>query len=187
VAYVYAVLVDGVIRYFGKGSAKGGKLSRFHDHMRAMRRMIRHAAEGLSPPSHDRHTELARNLAHEWLDGVIIAEHIIVDDLTDEEAFDREIVEIAARPKGQLWNISRGGPGFGLETHRRAGRSHVGKKHSAETRQRQAAGVKAHWADPAQKVAHSVALKGVPRSLQARANISAAQKKRFANVVPLRQ
>jgi hypothetical protein len=32
-AYVYAILVDGIERYIGKGSAKGGKLSRFHDHM----------------------------------------------------------------------------------------------------------------------------------------------------------
>jgi hypothetical protein len=154
--YVYAIVVDGIIRYIGKGSARGGKLSRFHDHMRAMRRLIRHRAEGLPVPPQRGISTIASQLAHAWLDGAEISELIVADGLTDEEALAREAAEIEAAPKGQLWN--RPLTFWHLLEFARSGR-----KLSPEARAKIAAGVRAHWQDPEKREAHRQALRGVKK------------------------
>jgi hypothetical protein len=123
-AYVYAIVVDDVVRYIGKGSAEGGQLSRFRDHMRAMRSFVRCMSEDLPLPKSN--STIRQQLAHEWLDGSVIKELIIADGLTDDEAFKREGCEIRKHGYEQLWNRPYLGPKPGF-------------RHSSETRARQSA------------------------------------------------
>jgi hypothetical protein len=120
-AYVYLVVVDGVVRYVGQGSGKGVH-SRFSDHMRNVRGLLRHRAEGLPIPERLYRT-IAIPLAHEWLDGAIIEERIVADDLSKAEALKLELQEIISHGGyDKLWNKKpRGG-------------DRTGHKQSAETR-----------------------------------------------------
>lgn len=98
-AYVYAILVDGAIRYIGKGSGK-----RLLEHMRIVRRIVRERAAGLVArvpmPLYER-------LVAAWLDGAQIEEIVIADGLSHHDAYRREQTEIRER-SDQLWNSYRG-------------------------------------------------------------------------------
>src|SRR6516162_4318183 len=95
-AYVYAIIVDGIVRYIGKGSGNR-KLA----HMRLVRSIARRRAAG----EHVRTSHFYNRLTKAWLEGAEIEEVVIVDGLTHGAAYAREIAEIAAAAQGQLWNL----------------------------------------------------------------------------------
>jgi hypothetical protein len=101
-AYVYAIVVDDVIRYIGKGSG-----TRARQHMRIVRSIARRRAAGETV----RASYFYNRLTKAWRAGADIVEIVIADDLTHEQAYAREIAEIAAYPKEQLWNYWGGGEG----------------------------------------------------------------------------
>jgi hypothetical protein len=70
--------------------------------MRAMRRLIRHRAEGLPAPQN--RSTIANDLAHAWLDGAEISELVVADGLGEEDALQQELALINNAPAGQLWN-----------------------------------------------------------------------------------
>ncbi|WP_262027563.1 hypothetical protein [Microvirga sp. Mcv34] len=99
-AYVYAVLVDGIVRYIGKGTGR-----RVFDHARKARSLARRRAAGETVRS----TLFYNKLAAAWRDGAEIEEVILRDRLSDQEAFKIEAEEIASR--SGLWNQHPGGEG----------------------------------------------------------------------------
>jgi hypothetical protein len=104
-AYVYAIVVDGVIRYIGKGH---GNRTQFHFKM--MRRIARRRAVGETVTT----THFYNRLTKAWLNGASIEVIKIAEGLTDAQAFEREIAEIAERPG--LWNKAPGGQGYSSES-----------------------------------------------------------------------
>jgi hypothetical protein len=101
-AYVYTIVVDGIVRYIGKGST-----TRVRAHMRIVKGIARRRAAGEAV----RASHFYNRLTKAWVNGAEIEEIIIVDQLTDQEAYQREIVEIGNAPQGQLWNYWSGGEG----------------------------------------------------------------------------
>jgi len=126
-AYVYAILVDGIVRYYGKGSG-----NRSRAHMRIVRSIARRRAAG----EHVRTSHFYNRLTKAWLDGAEIEEVIVADGLSHEDAYAREIAEIAAAPQGQLWNLWAGGEG-----------SSKGYAKSPEQNQKIAESNRMTWAD----------------------------------------
>ena len=102
-AYVYAVIVDGVIRYIGKGS--GGRL---HYHMKMVRKIARRRAAGETVVT----THFYNRLTKAWLDGCQIEFSKLADGLSEVDAFEREAKEIANAPSGLLCNQAPGGEGY---------------------------------------------------------------------------
>ena len=100
---VYEVLVDGVVRYIGMGSAKRGSI-----HVSIARRVKRKSASGLRDLSAlNVHLRLAKAISQ----NAVIEHRIILNDLTRADAKEHEKRAIAAAPKGQLWNRHSGGGG----------------------------------------------------------------------------
>lgn len=147
-AYVYAIVVDGNVRYIGKGSGKrSATAGRYADHLRCMRRLIRHRAEGLPVPR-SAQAHVTRQLAHAWLDGAAFEEMILGEGLTEQEAFDLEREMIASAPDGHLWNIGEGGaPGRDRVILNMGGRANKGRKHSEESKAKRAESLRQHWAN----------------------------------------
>lgn len=98
-AYVYAIVVDGVTRYIGKGSNR-----RMREHFKIIRSMARRRAAGetVQAPS-----AFYEKLCAAYLAGCEIDSTIVVDGLTHEEAFRAEVAERDRYPAGQLWNEGR--------------------------------------------------------------------------------
>jgi len=96
IAYVYAVLVDGVIRYVGKGSGR-----RLHAHMKIVRSMARRRAAGEMVVAESPFYE---KLCKAYLSGSDIEAAIVNGGLTHEQAFRDEIAERKKYPASQLWN-----------------------------------------------------------------------------------
>lgn len=101
-AYVYAIKVDGIIRYIGKG-----RRYRVLEHFRYAREINRRRAAGQKVQAIYFHNKLAKAFRE---NGSLTYE-IIASGLTDDAAYERERVEILAFPKGQLWNLREGGMG----------------------------------------------------------------------------
>jgi hypothetical protein len=98
--YVYAIYVDGVVRYIGKGSN-----GRVHFHAIEARRINGRRALGANT---DRTTtNFYRKLAEAMRHGATITEEIMVEGLTDREAYrieKQKIEELHKQNRGQLWN-----------------------------------------------------------------------------------
>lgn len=129
-AYVYAIIVDGVVRYVGKGRG-----SRSLSHVRTVERLAKRKTD--RAPS-----GVQRRLYGRLLDafecGAKLDTAIIADGMSDDAAYQREITEIASAPAGQLWNILEGGIGI----------TSAGAKSrwdDPEYRERRAAAVKEMW------------------------------------------
>ena len=97
-AYVYAILVDDVMRYVGKGRDK-----RLYIHVIEARR----SAARCGTRTSNLHPRVHRKLVEAVRAGSDIAEIVILDGLTDQNAFRLEYEVIGnfhkSRP-GQLWN-----------------------------------------------------------------------------------
>jgi hypothetical protein len=134
-AHVYAIVVDGMVRYIGKGS--GG---RARAHMRLVKSIARRRSAGETV----RTSHFYNRLTKAWLDGAEIQEVIIADGMTDQDAYDREIAEIAAAPQRRLWNSWDGGEG-----------SSKGYAKSPEQRRKIADTNRKTWTDPTLLAEHS--------------------------------
>lgn len=97
-AYVYAILVDGVVRYIGKG-----RNGRMYNHLIEAKRSAARCAidtSGLFPRRHRKLVEAVRA-------GSQFTETVIISGLTDRVAYGLEskiINEFHKRRAGQLWN-----------------------------------------------------------------------------------
>jgi hypothetical protein len=97
-AYVYAVLVDGVVRYVGRG-----RNGRMNTHLIEAKRSAARCApdtSGLYPRMHRKLVEAVRA-------GSQVTESVIVSGLTDKAAYRLEswiIGEFHKHRAGQLWN-----------------------------------------------------------------------------------
>lgn len=100
-SYVYAVSVDGVVRYIGKGRGK-----RLRHHANSARKLLGAREKGGRPKAIRFHNRLAKAIAA----GKRIDEAILFDGLADSDAYDIERKEIAAR-RHTLWNQTDGGSG----------------------------------------------------------------------------
>lgn len=119
-AYVYEILVDGVIRYIGKGS--GVPMKRAAQHLRNARNILRDRAAGRRVWSVFADHQLSKALAA----SCVITLVRVRGGLSHEAAFDLERRLIKASPHGQLWNRADGGLGAGYvseETRRRMSES----------------------------------------------------------------
>lgn len=108
--YVYEIVVDGIVRYIGKGTR-----SRVSRHLRAALGINRRRAVGQTVKARKFYNRLAKALRR----GAIVEARITVAGLSSREAFNREIVEIASLPSDQLWNELPGGEGLSSEYAKR--------------------------------------------------------------------
>jgi hypothetical protein len=98
--YVYAIHVNGVVRYIGKGSN-----GRLHFHVIEARRI--NSRRALGAKTDRTTTNFYRKLAEAMRHGATITEEIMVDGLTDQEAYrveKQKIEQLHKQNRGQLWN-----------------------------------------------------------------------------------
>jgi hypothetical protein len=97
--YVYTICVAGVVRYIGKG--KGPRL---YFHMKEVRRRLKRDFRLRSIGS-----IMKRNLTKAFLSGAQVIEQVLVDDLTETEAYKLEYDKLReyvfAGKRDQLWNV----------------------------------------------------------------------------------
>ena len=97
--YVYAIHVDGVLRYFGKGSN-----GRMYAHMKEVRERLtrKFKLKNVSPL-------LQRKLTEAVMKGAVIEEVVLADDLTHKQAYKLEYSYLKKLvhdgKRQQLWNI----------------------------------------------------------------------------------
>jgi hypothetical protein len=104
--YVYAIKVDGVVRYIGKGSN-----GRVHVHMSAVRALVRKTRKHVRG--------IHRKLHHAHTGGAKIAHKFVKSGLTECQVYAAEARVIANYRKyrpGQLWNLTDGGSGYPILT-----------------------------------------------------------------------
>ncbi len=97
-AYVYAIAVDGLVRYFGKGRG-----TRMYAHVRS----AKHSAARCGARTTHLHPRLHRKLVEAIRAGSNIVESVIMEGLSDCEAYRLEsllITEFHRSRTGQLWN-----------------------------------------------------------------------------------
>src|SRR5689334_11077624 len=148
-AYVYAITVDGVVRYIGKG-----RRYRATEHLRFARELNRRRANGEKVNARYFYNKLAKAIRT----GSEVGYKIIVNGLDDVAALRREVLEIEAAPAGQLWNTDKGGVGtdrhfmkqmWAIPHFRERLTEARRKSHSApEFRQKQREITNRKWADP---------------------------------------
>jgi hypothetical protein len=151
-AYVYQIIVDGVVRYIGKGTGK-----RAMSHITIARSIIRRRAAGETV----RATHFQNRLAKAYRDGADIQIEIVAGGLSDASAFDLEMVQIATHR--QLWNMTAGGEKPPRATKRspefiaKVTASNKARWADPELRQRQSSQKKIHWLRPEYRRAFSEA------------------------------
>lgn len=106
-AYVYAIAVDGVVRYIGKGS--GVPMKRANQHLRNARLLLRQRKA--SSAVYADHC-----IAKSFANGECVETRMLESGMSHDEAYAREVALIASYPPDQLWNLSDGGMGAGLVT-----------------------------------------------------------------------
>lgn len=159
--YVYAYVVDGIVRYVGKGST-----GRLHQHMQIVRRIARYRSEGRKIKAEYFHNKLCK----EWLNGAVVEPRVIADGLTEDEAYERERIEIAGAIPGTLWNQKSGGSD--------------GVTYGDEFKRKQSEAAKRRYQDPVQREqARAIAHEFNSRP-DVRAKHSETQKRRFAGGDP---
>jgi hypothetical protein len=97
--YVYTISVAGVVRYIGKG-----KGSRLYFHMKAVRSRLKRDFRLRSIES-----RLQRELTKAFLSRAHVIEQVLMDDLTEKEAYKLEYEQLReyafAGKRDQLWNV----------------------------------------------------------------------------------
>jgi hypothetical protein len=155
--YVYAVIVDGVFRYIGKGSRR-----RLVEHLAIAKRLNRVRASGATVDASYFHNKLAKAIRA----GADVSVVKLVEGLGETEAYEREREEIESAPEGQLWNRWVGGLGSFAA--------------SPELRERLSAAAKERYQDPVQLAAARAHMDRLSVDPAVRAKRSATQKRRFA-------
>jgi hypothetical protein len=98
-SYVYAIHVDGVLRYIGKGSN-----DRMYAHMKEVKQRLtrKFKLKNISPSFQQKLTEAV-------MQGAVVEEIVLVDNLTSKQAYKleyRHLEEMVyAGKRQQLWNI----------------------------------------------------------------------------------
>ncbi len=97
--YVYTISVAGVVRYIGKG-----KGLRLYLHMKEVRSRLKRDFRLRSIGS-----RLQRELTKAFLSGAQVIEQVLIDDLTEREAYKMEYDKLReyafAGKRDQLWNV----------------------------------------------------------------------------------
>jgi len=154
--YVYTVIVDGIVRYIGKGCG-----DRLNDHARDVKRgRVR--------------TAFQRQLADAIAAGGRVEAKRVIEELSEWAALKLEASMIAIAPQGQLWNTLTGG----------AARSRIAKEISARPEVRAARSENAkrwmaqRYADPEMREALDAKRHRGPRKAplgaEAKARVAAA-------------
>lgn len=102
-AYVYEIVVDGIVRYVGKGRGRRHKV-----HLQIARRINRERQAGRTCKALKFHNRLAKSLIR----GAAIEVRVVLSGVDDETAFAKEIELISAAAPAQLWNEAPGGEGL---------------------------------------------------------------------------
>ena len=182
-AYVYCVTVDGVARYYGKGTNR-----RAQSHLAIVFSIARRRAVGEIVET----SAFYGALTDAWLAGSIIDTAIIADGLTHRQALNLE-AQLIKDAGDQVWNERR--PGFMTEKQRK---NHLIATRSKSFRKKQGvllekkrnklnAELKRYYATPEGKAMRSRQMKKVwatGDNSKRKANISAAQRKHYADAVP---
>ena len=97
--YVYAISVNDVVRYIGKG-----KGLRLYAHMKEVRSRLKRDFRIQSIGS-----IMQRNLTKAFLSGAQVNEQVLIDDLTEKAAYKLEYDKmreyVFAGKRDQLWNV----------------------------------------------------------------------------------
>lgn len=175
-SYVYEIVVDGVVRYIGKGT--GDRVVRhFKKAQQCMR--ARRAGERI------RITRFYDLLSDALNRGLVVGYNIVASDLTSEAALEREISEIASVPSSQLWNVLPGGLGVTSECmkHRWADpawrRKITDNRNDPQYRARVSQRMRAAWKDPEIRVA-MIGAKRRSNTVEVRRRASEKQKSVWA-------
>jgi hypothetical protein len=95
--YVYTITVAGVVRYIGKGKGQ-----RLHSHMKEVRSRLKRDFRLSNIGT------MQRNLTKAFLSGTQVIEQILIDNLTEKEAYKLEYDKlreyVLAGKRDQLWN-----------------------------------------------------------------------------------
>lgn len=151
-AYVYAIEVAGIIRYVGKGTGK-----RAWAHVRHANNLIKKQ-------------KISANNFYQQLTKAILSEasidvQILKSNLSEEDAYYFEAVEISKTGLGQLWNTFSGGVGSTSADIKRLFErpGHL---------ERVVAGIRATWADQENRKQRIAAIKAARSTPEARARSS---------------
>lgn len=155
--YVYAYLIDGVICYVGKGSGP-----RISAHIAIAKRIMKERESGLKVKATHFHNRLGKALAA----GRLVESIFLRTNLSEQEAFDIERDEIAAR-WGQLLNQTSGGS--------------TGSVVTDEIRAKLSQWATKRYADPVQRLLASAIAKSFNARPEVKAKLSESQRKNFAN------
>jgi hypothetical protein len=155
--YVYAFIVDGVLRYIGKGSGWRAK-----QHLAIARRLNLMRSAGHKVKSDYFHNKLAKALRT----AADIRIHMIATCLQEQASLQRERSEIDNAPVGQLWNQKSGGT--------------TGCVMSPDLRERLSRSAKKRYEDLDQLHALRQRMKAIMANPEARAHIAAIQRRRYA-------
>jgi hypothetical protein len=102
-AFVYAIKVDGIVRYIGKGTNR-----RIKEHIWVVQKILRGQEPDYAKLVHYKLAEAKRS-------GATITSEIVAKEMTSAEAYEHEkrlVAEDRANAPGQLWNVASGGAGF---------------------------------------------------------------------------
>jgi hypothetical protein len=174
-SYIYAIVVDDVVRYIGKGTGRRAKW-----HVRKMHQILRARAVGEVV----RALHLHNRMAKAWREGSNIEIEILIDGLTHDAAFAKEMEIIASFPQGQLWNKTLGGDKPPVRSHDMPHRPESVEKIRAtniktwsdqELRAKQSADKKVHWLNPEYRKKLIALQTGKPKP-----SVSAKAKERWA-------
>lgn len=142
--YVYDVIVDGVVRYVGKGRARRAK---------------RHVGIAAAVTKNDKH-RYARSAFYKKLGcaieaGSLVEIRYIANGLSSEQAFDLEIRRISEIGLENLWNSTHGGEGIRSELAKSFAKARW-KDFSQREKHRER--LKAVYADPDVRLRHQASL-----------------------------
>lgn len=163
-AYVYAITIDGLVRYIGKG-----RRYRVREHLRVANFLLSGRRAGKKIKANRFYNRLAAAMSA----GSLVDELIFQDGLTDEGAFALERKLIAECPKGQLWNVAPGGEGFSSQFAK--------KMWTPELRAQQSERSKRYWSNPENRRKHGETIRGQWQDPEYRENHIDKQKKRWSN------
>jgi hypothetical protein len=161
-AYVYAVRVDGIVRYIGKGTGR-----RLNAHMKIVRSMARRRAAGESVIAVSMFYD---KLFRAYVAGSTIDHEILCDGLSNADAYRTEIEVKKGFEAAQLWNA---GKPWDREDYRARQRTRwadpdvkeyhrqkvVDAQRHPQRVERNSARLKSAWADPEKRAALHVGIK----------------------------